>query len=746
MRTCARVAGTISIALTVSCTGAAHAQLSGRPFGDDTYVHYDGAPHGRCPDLVTSPESERLALVLSGGGARGLAHIGILRVLDSLGVRPSMVVGTSMGALVGALYAGGMSGRDIDSLARGLPFQMLFRRYTPIVSLTEGDFGAPVTIMPPTFVLEISNGRFRVQSPVAREPQINALFNELLLRPNLVAAGDFDRLPISFRAVATDVRTRSTVVLGRGDLAEAVRASIAIPVVFSPVALRQQLLVDGGLTANVPVQVARQNGATSVIVSDVGSSAPDSIDATSTTSMLAYVIDELFTQPLDSLGPSDLAIRPPVRAFRALEFTEGVVGPLIDSGYHAAADVFPNCPPADIRRQAVQQPPPGSELGIVRQRLDLLAEQNAYESVWLRPSLSPRLGRDTGTATLRFDPVAVPAPERMASIGVGYDGHEGGRLWMAAMNLTAPGGRVRVSSSLSIGEWRQRLVLGITGLRRHPLPHGTADSLTSPQVPLPDPRSDQPPWSTLASSLPRPELSITLTNETVRLYNQRGRENAQPRTRDLVVFGGFSRAFSTGQRIAIGPVAHLWSARGTESPDEGDQALGAMARALHTLPAPAGGPDPNRVPYVALEAMWLNEYHRVHGQAELEFHLGKLILRPRGAGGWSDGLPLGAQFVLGAPRDFPGLRPGERRGDRYAFGSLALIRRVAGPLFGRLEAGGGRTSFVEPLEAGVVDDAGQGWVRGIDIGLVTDTPLGPISLAYGLSSTDRSVLKVRFGY
>lgn len=698
-----------------------------------------------CPELVTNDDGRQLALVLSGGGARGLAHIGVLRVLDSLGVRPTMVVGTSMGALVGALYAGGLSGREIDSIARALPFQTLFRRYTPIVSLTEGDFGTPVVVRPPTFVLEISRGRFRVQSPVAREPQINALFSELLLRPNLLAAGAFDRLPIRFRAVATDVRERKTVVLGRGDLAEAVRASIAIPVVFSPVELNQQLLVDGGLTANVPVQVAREMGATNVIVSDVGSSASDSIDAT-TGSMLGFLIDELFTQPRDSLGPADLAIRPSVRAYRALDFTEGVVGPLIDSGYHAAADAFRGCTPTQMAHDPPPQPLPGFEIDLVRQRMQLLAEQMAYESVWLRPSISSRLRGDTASGTLRFDPIAVRAAERMASMGLGYDSHEGGKLWIAAMHLTSRGGRVRMSSALSIGEWRQRLVIDVAGLRRHPLPGAATDSLASAQVSLPDPRSDQPPWSTLATSLPRPELSLTFTNETVRLFDERGRSHAEPRTRDLVVFGGFGRAFATGQRIAIGPVAHFWSASGTESPDDDDHAFGAMARAMHTLPAPTGGPDPNREPYIALEAMWLTEYHRVHGQAEFELHLGKLILRPRGAVGWSDGLPLGAQFVLGAPREFPGLRPGERRGDRYAFGALALIRRVVGPLYVRVEAGGGRTSFADPLRAEIMDDVGQGWIRGFDAGLVTDTPLGPISLAYGLSSTNRSVLKVRFGY
>lgn len=704
-----------------------------------------------CPDVIASPRGHQLALVLSGGGARGLAHIGVLRVLDSLGVRPSLVVGTSMGALVGALYAGGFSARQIDSLARALPFEALFRRYSPIVTLTAGDFGTPRTVLPPTFVLELRRGRYRVQSPVAREPQINALFNELLLRANLSAGGNFDRLPVRFRAVATDVRARSPVVLDRGDLAESVRASIAIPVVFAPIELNGRLLVDGGLTANVPIRVARESGASHVLVSDAGSSAPDSIDGTSTTAMLAYLIDELFTQPPDSLGPEDLVIRPAVRGYRSLEFTEAVVGPLIDSGYHAAAHALADCPVQPTPPSPARPALPRVDVTLIGDRLARLADEDVYETVWLRPQLL-RLRTDTGvagdSAVLRFAPVAVPAPERVASIGVTYDGHEGGRAWFAATNLSSADGRVRVVTALSLGEWRQRLLLTASGLRRHPLPRGTSDSASAPaeQVQLPDPRSNEPPWSTLASNLPAPELSLTATHEVIRLYDPRGREHDDPSTQDLVLFAGFGGTVPTGQRMVLGTTAHFWSTRGARAPGNGGQAVGALLRAVHTFTPRSGGPDQNLVPIIALEAMWATRYQRLGMEAELDLRAGDLVLRPRGAAGWSDGLPLGAQFMLGGPRGFPGLRIGERRGDRQAFGSLTVLRRVAGSLFARAEVGGGRTILLEPLRAGVMLGAGQGWVRGAELGLVTDTPLGPFSIAYGIASTDRPVFKIRLGY
>jgi hypothetical protein len=394
---------------------------------------------------------------------------------------------------------------------------------------------------------------------------------------------------------------------------------------------------------------------------------------------------------------------------------------------------------------------PGAEVALVRDRLTLLADQGVYETVWLRPSLAVRQDSAGGvdSTAIRFATVASPAAERAASVGVSYDGHEGGRAWFAATNLSPAGGRVRVVTALSLGEWRQRLLITVTGLRRHPLPRGAADSsaLSGAQVPLPDPRTEAPPWSTLASNLPRPELSLTASHEIVRLYDSRGRQHDAPSSQDLLLFAGFGRTFGAGQRLVLGTAAHFWSMRGAQAPNAASRSLGAMFRAVHTHAAAPGGPDPNRTPILAAEAVWSGRYHRLGAEADLDLKIGRLLLRPRGAGGWSDGLPLGAQFALGGLRGFPGLRIGERRGDRHAFGSLTVLSRLAGgPLFVRAEAGGGRTTLVSPLHVGIMNGTGQGWVRGAELGLVADTPIGPFSVAYGIASTERPVVKIRLGY
>lgn len=701
-----------------------------------------------CPAAVDPGEREPLALVLSGGGARGIAHIGVLRVLDSLGVRPSLVVGSSMGALVGALYAGGVPVPQIDSIARTIPFVSLFRRYAPITYLTTGELRAPVVSRSPTFVLEFRRGRPYLQSPVASEPRVNALINQLLLRPNLRAAGDFDSLPIRFRAVATDMQSKKSVVLRDGDLAEAVRASIAIPVVFRPVDRHGRLLVDGSMSDDVPISVARELGARRMIVSDVSASLADS--AARGESTLGYLIDALFTQPPDSLGPDDVRIAPKVRRFGALEFSDDAVGPLIDSGYRAAEHALAGCSPAAGGRAPL---PPVQGAGVVAERLARLADEGLYETVWLRPRLRDSASgsgeeRNVVLARLEFAPIATPTPERVLSVGLRYDAQEGASGWLAGQNLSPASGRISLESALYISRWHQQFVFTLAGVRDHPLPAKSADSgaIAEDRVRLPDPRADAPPWSTLVRNVFRPELGVTASRNVIRLYDGDGREWQRPSTRDLFIFAGAGGTLSGGRSVAIGPVLHVWSTGSTELPTRADgSAFGVMIRATRSFTPLSAGPEPTLAPSVAAEALVLDGYRRVDAQADLKFRLGGLILRPRAAGGWGEDLPLGAHFTLGGAHSFPGLRTGERRGSRIASGSLAVLHRLAGPIYASIEMGGGWSSYEGARRAQVVDDAATGSVFGAELALSSDTPLGPFTIGYGIASTGRGVFKIALG-
>src|SRR3954471_11406605 len=281
------------------------------------------------PSAAQTCRSQRTALVLSGGGAKGLAHIGVLRVLDSLGIRPDLVVGSSMGAIIGAMYASGYQGREIDSLARSLPIADLFRTYQPRAPRSLGG-------LQPLVLWEQGGRRFNIQSASVSEPAVNALVNAAMLRGNLLARGHFDSLPIPFRAVATDLANRSAVVLSSGDLARAVRASFSIPLIFTPESLGGRILTDGGLAANIPITVGRDAGAQSLIVSDATERLADSLDLYSPIVLADRLLGFLFQQGRDTLLPGDVLVRPAVEGFTSLNFSAVNVEALIHRGRVAA--------------------------------------------------------------------------------------------------------------------------------------------------------------------------------------------------------------------------------------------------------------------------------------------------------------------------------------------------------------------------------------------------------------------------
>ncbi|MCI0430534.1 MAG: patatin-like phospholipase family protein [Rhodospirillales bacterium] len=202
--------------------------------------------------------------MLAGGGAKGIAHVGVIKELERLGIHPDLVVGTSMGAIVGGLYATGLSAGDLDEIVRAIDWDRIFVDDTPREELTirrkSDDIGF------------LADARLRLKDGQPRLPEgaIKGQSLALELRRLTQAAAeikDFDDLPIPFRAVAADLETGEEVVLGSGDLALALRASMSIPGAFPPVEIEGRTLVDGGVVNNVPISVARALGADVLIVS-----------------------------------------------------------------------------------------------------------------------------------------------------------------------------------------------------------------------------------------------------------------------------------------------------------------------------------------------------------------------------------------------------------------------------------------------------------------------------------------------
>jgi NTE family protein len=277
------------------------------------------------------PHRPRIGLVLSGGGARGAAHVGVLKVLEQLHIPIDAVAGTSMGAVVGGLYASGFSPREIESIMTSLNWQDAFRDRPPREDLTfrrkQEDQNFLVK-----FPLGVRGRHIQLPKGLIQGQKLTQTLRRLTLPVARVT--NFDELPTPFRAVATDLETGEGVVMSSGDLTSAMRASMSVPGVFAPVERDGRLLVDGGIAENVPIDVAREMGVDILIVVDVGtpllkrdklSSAP-----VISNQMLAILIQHNSRAQLEKMTPNDVLIEPALGDTSGLDF--GIVARVIATG------------------------------------------------------------------------------------------------------------------------------------------------------------------------------------------------------------------------------------------------------------------------------------------------------------------------------------------------------------------------------------------------------------------------------
>src|ERR1700674_4476103 len=264
----------------------------------------------------------RSCLVLSGGGARGMAHIGVLKVLEDLKIPIDCIAGTSMGAIVGGLYASGMTALEIEATMRSLDWQEAFRDAPPRRDLAfrrKQDDRNFLVRLP----LGLKHGQILLPKGFIQGQKLQETLRQLTLP--FSNSTDFDLLPTPFRAVATDLETGNAVLMEKGDLAIAMRASMSAPGVFAPVELNGRLLVDGGLAENLPINVARAMHADILIVSDVSfplqpRAALDSALSISN-QMLAILVRKDSDRQRTSLSPQDILIEPKLGSATPTDFT-----------------------------------------------------------------------------------------------------------------------------------------------------------------------------------------------------------------------------------------------------------------------------------------------------------------------------------------------------------------------------------------------------------------------------------------
>jgi NTE family protein len=289
-------------------------------------------PDETAADAASRP---RVGLVLGGGGARGAAHIGVLKELERLRIPIDAIAGTSMGAIVGGLYATGVDANELERLVASMDWAAALKDESAREDLSfrrkqdERQF-------PINFEMGLRGKDFLLPNGVIQGQKLELLLRELTLHASHVK--DFDDLSIPFRAIASDIVAGEAVVLGDGDLTMAIRASMSVPGVFAPALVDGKLLVDGGLIGNLPVDVMQEMGVDIIIAVDVEFPLYESEELGSVLAiseqMLTILIRKETLRQIERLSEDDILIRPELGTYASSNF--GDIVQTIEPGQQAA--------------------------------------------------------------------------------------------------------------------------------------------------------------------------------------------------------------------------------------------------------------------------------------------------------------------------------------------------------------------------------------------------------------------------
>jgi len=227
---------------------------------------YAQAPAGAGRAEARTDSALRIGLALSGGGARGGAHVGVLRALYELRIPIDYIAGTSMGSIIGGLYASGLSEDELEEAITTTDWQAMFSEVPPRTERTFRRKRDDDLFLVKAH-LGYNDGEIQLPFGLIQGQHMDLILNRFMIPVSAVR--DFDRLAIPFRAIATDIVTGDAVVLGRGNLAHAIRASLSVPAIIAPIEIDGRLLVDGGIAMNLPVEVVRAMGADVIIAVDI---------------------------------------------------------------------------------------------------------------------------------------------------------------------------------------------------------------------------------------------------------------------------------------------------------------------------------------------------------------------------------------------------------------------------------------------------------------------------------------------
>lgn len=391
-------------------------------------------PTGSAAAAAPAPRP-KVGLVLSGGGARGAAHIGVLKVLEELRVPVDLIVGTSMGSIVGAAYATGMSVPEMERAIAQITTEKLFRDKAPRADLSLRQKTDDLT---PYVIPELGVGKDGIELPKGLVTGV-ALEGELRGLVQVVNARSFDDLPIPFRAIATDIGTGEMVVLKEGSVVRAIRASMSVPGAVAPVTIGKRQLVDGGLVRNLPVDVARAMGADIIIAVNLGTPLLKPDEITSVLSVTAQMINILteqnVTRSLKELQARDILIVPALGGFSSTDFDNlPKTVPIGEAAARAQAErlralALPPQAYAQLRRQ---QGAPTAQAPVVVEAIQIEGTRRVSQAV-VRQSMHTAVGAPIERATIDLDMRRIYSLGDFESVNYSVDEIDGKRTLIVSV-------------------------------------------------------------------------------------------------------------------------------------------------------------------------------------------------------------------------------------------------------------------------------------------------------------------------
>ncbi len=711
---------------------------------------------------ATPPPRPRLGLVLSGGGARGAAHVGVLKVLEEIHVPVDLIAGTSMGSIVGGLYATGMSPQEMEDALATMDWDGSFEDKVPRFDRPfRRKFDEASFLTKLTFGIE--KGHLAFPTGLVQGQKLNFILRQLTLPSALV--DDFDKLSIPYRAIATDVANGGKVLLSRGNIAEAMRASMAFPGLFAPVEMDGRLLVDGGVVENFPVETARKAGAQVLVAVNIGTPPAKKEQLTSLVKIVNQVTNAATARNVAeskaAVGPQDVYIEPDLGDISFIAFTrvrEAVAKgeksarlqieelkkfSVPEAEYRAwrertrrkpstpfqisAIELVNPSPVPDSRLLSMMETKPGPlDLKVLERDLYRINSIGEFDLVDYR--IVRRDGKDILQIVIKDRAWGRTSARFGIDLASDFQGNNGFEL---IADIT------RTSANRLGGEWRLIAGIGQVAVVRfewfQPL-SATGPFFVAPRV----------AWLTQSRQTPVEGVEAS----GLASYREKHWEGAL----DAGVGDGKFVELRVGLKAG-----HLWADPTNLSTDlisSASVARGAVEMILEAdsrdnVPFPRHGFAFLGFMDWQTPALGADVSSRRLGAAGLAaFSRGKYTLQVFAQGGSPVGtdLPYYDYFQLGGFRRLSGYGLNTLAGPYMAFGSLTLLREI-----GRLPSliGGG-------VFLGASLESGNAWAQGSDVKTSNllfagslffgaETPLGPVYVGYGLGESGHTALLFQIG-